>query len=182
MFRALWRRLWNGDRVIPANPRRTYRPWLESLEDRALPALSGGGLIAPPVSCAFRLPLQGIGQLPGGTAPIQVTVAENAPATVIDLGPVFASVRGLQYQDGLRLSVLGNTNSALVRTELSDSALTLSYTRGRCGTAAIAVCATDADGVSVQQTLMVTVRPLTPVGIGPMPGSPPPSAPLATWR
>jgi hypothetical protein len=168
MLRTLWNKLWNRDRALPGAKRRrtdrhlSYRPWLEPLEARELPALPGGGLIAStvlrPVSTLYQTGIQ----QPGGTTPIQVTVAENSPATVIDMGPVFAAIRGLQHQDGLRLSILGNTNSALVTAELSDSALTLTYVRDHYGSATVVVCATDADGVSVQQTLLVTVCPLTP--------------------
>jgi hypothetical protein len=98
-----------------------------------------------------------------------LTVAQNAPATVIDLDSVFAAVPGIQHEDGLQYSVLGNTNPALVGTELSDAALILTCIRGRTGTSTIVVCATDADGVSVQQRILVTVRPLSAVGIGPTP-------------
>jgi hypothetical protein len=138
---------------------------LEPLERRELPALLSSGLVtlisAPG---ALSAPPQTDGQLPGSTAPIRVTVSQNSPATVIDLGPVFAAMPGLQHEDGLRLALLGNTNSRLVTAELSEAALTLAYTRGQYGTATIAVAATDADGVSVQQTIMVAVRPLSPTG------------------
>ncbi len=191
MLVALCRRLWNGNRVLPRgtchrrNRHLSYRPWLEPLEARELPALPAGGLIAPALPDLVGTPYQTAGPLPGGAAPIHVTVTQNAPATVIDLGPVFAAIRGLQHEDGLRLAVLANTNSALIRTELSDSALTLTYRRDQCGTATVVVCATDADGVSVQQSLLITVRPLNPVGAvvaGPLPASPHLSTPLGIWR
>jgi hypothetical protein len=113
---------------------------------------------------------------------MQVTVAENSPATVIDLDTVFAAVPGIQHADGLRYSVLSNSNSALVRTELSDADLILTYMRGRFGTATIGVCATDADGVSVQQRLLVTVRPLISVGVGATPASAHLSTLFDAWR
>jgi hypothetical protein len=103
-----------------------------------------------------------------------VTVNENSSATVINLGAAFGAVSGLQHGDGLRLSILGNTNSALVKTDLSEAALTLTYAQGRYGTATITVCATDADGVSVKQTFLVTVRPLLPAGpllVSPIPAA-----------
>ena len=182
MLTSLWRRLWNGSRLPTArkplrqNPRPSYRPRLEPLEGRELAAWLGGGLFAPVVphapSMSYTAPL------PERTGPICVTVPQNTPQTVIDLGPVFASIPGIQHQDGLQLSVLGNTNSALVRTELSDSALILTYRSGQSGTAALVVCATDADGVSVRQTIQVTVRPPSSPGAinaGPSPAIPPPS-------
>jgi hypothetical protein len=145
------------------------------LEGREVPALISGGLIAP----AMPYP---VGQLcqtgsPARTAtmPMQVTVAENTPQTVLEMGPIFATVPGLQHDDGLRYSVLGNTNAALVRTALSDSALTLTYSGGQYGTARITVCATDADGVSVQQSILVTVRPLS---LAPAPTA----IPRIVWR
>jgi hypothetical protein len=100
----------------------------------------------------------------GSTSHIRVTVDQNASDTVIDLSAVFAAMPGIHHRDGLELSILGNTNAGLVRTDLSEAALTLSYARGQCGTATITVGATDADGVSVQQTFLVTVRPLRPAG------------------
>ena len=57
-------------------------------------------------------------------------------------------------------SVLGNTNSGLVKSVLSQTQLTLTFTPGRWGTATITVGAADADGVCVPATLVVTVRPL----------------------
>ena len=96
-----------------------------------------------------------------GVNQMQVTVMENSPKTVIDLGPVFAQMSGIQYEDGLQLSLLGNTNAGLVKTDLSAGELTLTYTPWKCGTATISVGATDADGVSVQENILVTVLPLT---------------------
>jgi hypothetical protein len=114
---------------------------------------------------ALSAPQQTGSQLPGSTTPVRVTVTQDSPATVIDLGPVFAAMPGIQHQDGLQLAILGNTNSRLVAAELSEAALTLTYTRGQCGTATITVAATDADGVSVQKAVVVTVRPPSPAGV-----------------
>jgi hypothetical protein len=100
---------------------------------------------------------------PDPNRPLQVTVAQNSAETTINLGPVFAANGGLQQDDGLQLSLVGNTNSGLVSTDLSEAMLTLTYKGGQYGTATITVSATDGDGVSVQQTLLITVTPLTPV-------------------
>jgi hypothetical protein len=108
----------------------------------------------------------GSGQSSAGTNQIRVTVDENAPETVIDLGAVFSAMSGVHHEDGLQLSILGNTNSRLVTTDLSEAALTLTYARGKCGTATVTVGATDADGVSVQETVIVTVRPLASAATG----------------
>jgi hypothetical protein len=112
-----------------------------------------------------------------GTTPICVTVDQDSPETVIDLEAAFATARGLQHGDGLKLVILGNTNSGLVSTDLSEAALTLSYARGKSGVATINVCATDADGVSAKQTFLVTVRlprPPAAVRAAPLPPSLPP--------
>jgi hypothetical protein len=103
---------------------------------------------------------------------MRVTVDERSSPTVINLGAVFGAVSGLQHRDGLKLSILGNTNPGLVKPALSEAALTLTYTRGKYGTATITVCATDADGVSAKQTILVTVRPLiaaAPIVVPPLP-------------
>jgi hypothetical protein len=97
---------------------------------------------------------------PPAAPPILVTVNQGARETVRDMGAAFSTVSGLQHRDGLRLSVLANTNYALVRTDLSQAALTLTFVPGKYGTATITVCATDADGVSARQTIVVTVRPV----------------------
>jgi hypothetical protein len=188
MFVALWRRWRNGNSVpsrgkcLRAGKHPSYQPRLEPLEGRELPALLSSGiltLVSPPGAVSAPQPTGS--QLPGGTAPVRVTVAENSPATVIDLGPVFAAMSGIQHQDGLQLAILGNTNSRLVTAELSEAALTLTYTRGQYGTATITVAATDADGVSVQKAVVVTVCPLSPtsaVGVTAIPVPPRMSMPL----
>ncbi len=190
MFLSLWRRLRNRNPVLPRGkcPRGgrhlSYRPGLEPLEDRALPALWAGGLFAfAPVPSAVSGPSQTAGTPPGGATQTSVTVQQNSPETVIDLGAVFGAMPALRPGDGLKLAVLGNTNSALVQTDLSGAALTLTYARERSGTAVIAVGATDADGVSVQQSLVVTVQPPRPagtVGVAPVPPGPQASRPLGS--
>ena len=122
----------------------------------AVPAVIGG---LQPLRVA---PAEGAGRM-------TVTVEENSPATVIDLGAVFGAVGGIRHADGLQLAMLGNTNPALVKTTLSEAELTLTCAAGKCGKATITVSATDADGVSVQETLLVTVLPRTPAGTGESP-------------
>jgi hypothetical protein len=91
---------------------------------------------------------------------MDVTVMENSPKSVIDLLPIFEQMSGIQPDDGLQLSLLGNTNPGLVATSLSEGELSLTYTPSKCGTATIIVGATDADGVSVRENILVTVLPL----------------------
>ena len=163
VFFSLWRRLGirNSLRSSRGCPRAgrhlSHRPRLEPLEDRTL--LAGGVVFAPPLAPGAVSSRPPAGSKPTGGTPIRVTVTGNSPETVIDLGTAFGAVSGLQHGDGLKLSILGNTNARLVSTNLSEAALTLTCARGQSGTATITVCATDADGVSVKQTLLVTVRP-----------------------
>jgi hypothetical protein len=101
---------------------------------------------------------------------MRLTLAENSPASVIELGAVFAAMSDIHPKDGLHLSILGNTNSGLVTTDLSGADLTLTYVRGKNGTATITVGATDADGVSVREIILVTIRPLVPTHGASSPG------------
>ncbi len=191
MLFPLWRKLWGRGPGRPRGPRRpggqhaSCRPRLEALEDRMLPAT--GPVLAPalPTGAGAILAPHQAGAAPAGavsglhplTAPgqMKVTVVENSPATVINLSSIFAAVSGIRHQDGLEMSLMGNTNPGLVRTELSKAELTLQYARGRSGTATIVVAATDADGVCVKEKIFVTVLPLLhrPVTGAP---SPPPAA------
>jgi hypothetical protein len=138
---------------------------LEALEDRMLPALAAGGALhIAPVPGVVSGPQPIDLPLPPGTSPIPVTVASNSPPIVIDLGRIFAAVTGIRQGNGLKLSTLGNTNSGMVRTDLSKMALTLTFAPRKSGTATITVGATDSDGVSVQRTLLVTVTPWGSLG------------------
>jgi hypothetical protein len=174
MFFPLWRRLWStgagssGGQCRPGGRHVSYRPRLEALEDRLLPAPLPGwspSLTAPAqVGAAPAGAVSGLQPLShpplGYAGQLKVTVFENSPATAINLNTVFATVSGLQHKDGLQMSLMGNTNPGLVRTVLSKAELTLSYTRGGSGTATIIVAATDADGVCVKESILVTVCPL----------------------
>ena len=190
MLISLWRRMQKSNPTsfrgieLPKGRHPTFRPQLEALEDRRVPApLSHGvlsltaagtvcGAVASPrreqggsMTSGALSGLQPIGsQLAGaGVNEMQVTVKENARPTVIDLGFVFAGMNGIQHDDGLQMALLGNTNAGLVRTGLSNGELTLAYTPSRWGTATVMVSATDADGVSVQENILVTVLPTTTV-------------------
>jgi hypothetical protein len=173
MLVSLWRRWRHGSPApsrkngLSGGRRLAYRPKIESLEERALPALWGSTLIGlvPVATAVSVLPKTG-SSVAVGITPLQVTVSQNASETVLDLGRVFAAIPGLQHEAGLHLTVLGNTNAKLVKPDLSGSALTLTYTRGLSGYATITVNATDADGVCAQEKVVVTVLPLSPVGAG----------------
>jgi hypothetical protein len=191
MHISLWRRMRKSDSLrgngLPKGRRLNFRPQIEALEDRMAPAtlnyivppLISAGSISPAVAPAPPRPsgiavsgalsgLQPIGSQSAGAGihEMQVTVRENSSKTVIDLGPVFAQMSGIQHEDGLQLSLLGNTNPGLVKTDLSEGELALTYTPSKCGTASITVGATDADGVSVRENILVTVLPLPTTNTG----------------
>jgi hypothetical protein len=118
--------------------------------------------------------LQPISYQPPGAINQMVTVVINSPKTVIDLRTLFAAMGGGQHDGGPRPSVLGNTNSGLVSTDLSGAQLTLSYAPGKFGEATITVVGTYADGVSVQGQILVTVLP-GPAQLPAAPYPPPPA-------
>jgi hypothetical protein len=86
-------------------------------------------------------------------------VPGNSRDSVQDLGKVLSGWEGWRYQDPPRISVVRNTNRALVTTRLTDTELKLSYTAGMLGTALVTVGLTDAAGVSAQITFVITVQP-----------------------
>jgi hypothetical protein len=157
------RRAYNG-------PGRSSRPRLELLETRWLPApwvgsltgvLPGGvlgaashvGLIRPGSATATR---------------VDVTVPMNSGYSVQNLCKVLSGWEGWRYQNPPRISVVRNTNRALVTTRLTDTELRLSYTAGMSGTALVTVGLTDAAGVSAQITFVITVQPGSVTGIAQM--------------
>jgi len=148
-------------------PGRSSRPRLESLETRWLPAPWVGSLAgvlprAVPGAACYVGPVR-----PGGAAAIQVdvTVPMNSGDSVYDLRTVLAGWEGWGYQVPPRISVVGNTNRALVTTRLTDTELRLSYAPGKSGTACVTVGLTDAAGVSAQITFVITVQPGPVAGV-----------------
>jgi hypothetical protein len=94
---------------------------------------------------------------------VEVTVPMNSGGSVYDLSKVLAGWEGWRYHVPPRISVVRNSNRAVVTTRLTDSDLRLSYTAGRSGTACVTVGLTDAAGVSAQITFDIIVQPL-PLG------------------
>jgi hypothetical protein len=179
MFFSLWRRL-RSSSSGPSRRKRclgvrqvSFRPQLDPLEDRLLPAPVAAGILTldsgpSTLQQAAAAPLPGAVidlQQTGLTPPaasnqMKVTLNENSAANVVPLGAVFAAMSDIHPKDGLQLSILGNTNPGLVTTDLSGADLSLTCAPGKLGTATITVGAIDADGVSVRETIIVTVRPL----------------------
>ena len=83
-----------------------------------------------------------------------VTVAENAPDSVLDLSVAFDDI---DPNDILTLSVTGNTDPGLAVTSVDGAELTLSYGTNRHGATEITVRATDSAGAWAEDTFTVTV-------------------------
>jgi hypothetical protein len=155
---------------------RSAQPRLELLENRWLPAPWLGSL-GSAISGGVPAPEGGAGLMrPGGVtdrvgtaaaAPLQVdvTVPMNSGGTVYDLSKVLAGWEGWGYQVPPRISVVRNTNQAVVTTRLTDTELKLSYAAGKSGTARVTVGLTDAAGVSTQVVFDITVEPGSLVGV-----------------
>ncbi|XQQ05829.1 MAG: DUF4347 domain-containing protein [Leptolyngbya sp. IPPAS B-1204] len=99
--------------------------------------------------------------LPPNTPPTttdiaNVTVNEDAPATVINLFDAFADAQ--TPDSGLSYSVTANSNSGLVSTSITGGNLTLTYAANAFGTANLTVTATDPGGLSVPTSFSVTVN------------------------
>jgi hypothetical protein len=87
---------------------------------------------------------------------LDLTVAENAPADMLDISAVFDDA---DFADTLTLSIVGNTAPGLVAASLIGGQLTLSYTAAQFGRSQITVRATDSGlpGLWVEDVFDVTV-------------------------
>jgi hypothetical protein len=174
MFDLLWRKLRKNNvgpsrgKRPPKERRKSFQPQLEALEDRMMPTVWPGMVPSvaaptpPPAQMTVPEPFSNL-QTPMNppTSNVQTMVVPLMAnsATIINLDSIFAEQSGLQYEDGLQWSMLGNTNAALVTTNLSEGELALQANPGQWGTGMITVGATDADGVSEQETILVGVWP-----------------------
>jgi hypothetical protein len=179
-----WRRWWdNKPGAAPAKRRadkragRSSRPRLEPLENRWLPAPWVGSLTAAlpgNLPAASQAGLTGPGSASAGKGAaaaafeVAVAVPPSSGDSVYDLSKVLAGWEGWGYQDPPRMSVVRNTNRALVTTRLTDTELRLSYTARMSGTARVTVGLTDAAGLSAQITFAVSVQPGPVVSVAPL--------------
>jgi hypothetical protein len=90
-----------------------------------------------------------------------VTVGANSPATLLDVGDVFADEDVATNGDSIRWEV-ASSNPSLVSTSLNGPLLLLTYAADSNGTATVTVTATDGQGASVADAFEVTVNAPTP--------------------
>jgi predicted outer membrane repeat protein len=83
-----------------------------------------------------------------------VTANEDQTNTVLNFSGVFADTH---TGDSLTLTVSSNSNPGLVTASLIGNTLTLNYQPDQYGTATITIRATDAGGLFVEDTFVVTV-------------------------
>ena len=157
-------------RRVHNGPGRSSRPRLEPLENRWLPAPWLGSLAGALPRAVFGEAGHVAPTRPGSAAAVEVdvTVPMNSGDSVYDLSTVLAGWEGWGYQVPPRMSVVGNTNRALVTTRLTDTELRLSYTARMSGTARVTVGLTDAAGLSAQITFAVSVQPGPVVSVAPL--------------
>jgi len=88
-----------------------------------------------------------------------VTVDEDAPATLIDLTAYFDDAKNTGA--GLTYEVAGNTNPQVAVASIGeDGQLTLAYPADANGTSALTIRGTDTEGLSVETAFSVTVLPV----------------------
>jgi VCBS repeat-containing protein len=103
--------------------------------------------------------LSGVADAPASTGIANVTVDEDAPATVIDLFAAFADAEDADAS--LTYTVQANSNPALfgaVTVNGAAGTLTLDYTPDANGSAVLMVRATDTSGAFVESTFTVTIN------------------------
>lgn len=110
------------------------------------------------VEDAFAVTVNPVADPPAAAQPLaDVTVNMNAPPTTISLEGVFSDPDISTDGDSLSYSLALNTNPGIVNATLNDTDLILTYETGQSGVAEITVRATDASGLFVEDTVLVTV-------------------------
>ncbi|MFO0940770.1 MAG: Ig-like domain-containing protein [Pirellulales bacterium] len=87
-------------------------------------------------------------------------VAEDSPASVIDLNQVFDDPDILVANDLLSFQIISNSAESLVEPEINNNQLTLQLKSNQNGQAQIVVQATDLAGLTVRNTLTLNVTPV----------------------
>jgi hypothetical protein len=179
MLLRLWRRVWDPNSRPTAGRPPAFRPQLDALEDRFLPA----PVVGPVALGAGQVTANGSSapKVTTTAAPVrqvEVDVAVNAPDKVIDLRTYIPNWDAVPSDQTPRLSIVRNTNRDLVTADISDTELTLSFARGQSGTATVTVAVKDASGASTQISFVITVQNAVVSAPVRLPSAPPPS--LAT--
>lgn len=137
----------------------TYTVATTGTADITIRATDSKGLF---VEDTFTLTVNPANTPPTVANPIaDVNVIENDPPTVIDLTAVFTDLQ--DPVSDLTITLLDNTNPALVTEAFSSVpspysiSIELTYAADTSGTATITLRATDTDGLSVDETFVVTV-------------------------
>ena len=151
----------NGVLVFNANGSFTYTPTVNFCGSDSFTYHANDGQFNSAVT-TVDLTITCVNDVPTTTGIANVTVAEDAANTTIDLWPSFADVENTDAQ--LTYTVTGNTNAALF-TSVSMTGgqnLVLDYAPDQFGSAQLTVRATDAGAPSqfIETTFTVTVTPI----------------------
>ena len=143
-----------------------YAPHANGTADITVRATDTGGLF---VETTFTVTVNAVNDTPTTSGIADVTVAEDAPDSVVDLFAAFADVEDLD--PALTYSITGNTNPGLFTSTTIDGvagSLTLNYAADQNGSSDITVRATDTGGQFVETTFTVTVNAVndTPTTVG----------------
>ena len=111
------------------------------------------------VEATFTVTVNAVNDTPTSTGLADVTVAEDAADSVINLFAAFTDIEDLDRD--LIYSIENNTNTSLFTTSTLDAAantLTLNYAPNKNGSSDITIRATDSGGEFVETTFTVTVN------------------------
>jgi VCBS repeat-containing protein len=120
---------------------------------------TANGGVPVSASAIFTITVTAVNDAPTvANAVADQTVSQDAADLVLDLAGVFADVDIPTNGDSLTLAVGGNTNPALVTATVGGTSLTLEFSAGQSGAAAITIRAADGAGAFVEDTFQVTVN------------------------
>ncbi|EAW34922.1 polysaccharide deacetylase family protein [Lyngbya sp. PCC 8106] len=112
------------------------------------------------VTDTFTVNVNSVDDAPTIVNPISdVSVAENAANTTLDLGNVFDDIDNDNAE--ITKTVFANSNNGLVQTSINGNILTLDYLDNQSGTAEITIRGTS-NGQTVDETFSVTVNSVAP--------------------